>query len=286
VSKSKPFVIDHATDSDLLYDPVIDGERKGRGYDPSYIDAGIKAEMKALPSEIKPIPRSEWDARFEEQEAQKSSLYHLKLHDMADGKPHVSLDQNGQGYCWAYSQVAAIMYARAAAHLPYVRLSPHSVACVIKNFRDEGGWCGLSARFCRGEDPNHRDKAGCVPEDLWPQKSMSRSNNTPENWKVAKRYAITEDYVDVTKNVYDQNMVDEQIATCLFNNIPVIVDYNEWGHSIVAIQWVRLESGVFVPRIDNSWTPGWGDKGTGLINRRWNVDGAVAVRVAGGRSAQ
>ena len=276
---SKYFVIDHATDTDLLFDPVVGGERKGRGYDPSFIDQKLKREMKALPSEIKPIPRSEWDARFEEQEARKSSLEHLKQ-TMNDGKPHLSLDQNGQGYCWAYSQVAGIMYARAGANLPYVRLSPHSVACVIKNFRDEGGWCGLSARFCRGEDPNHPGKSGCVPESLWPQKSMSRGNNTEVAWKEAAKFRITEDYVDVTKNVYDQNMLDEQIATCLFNNIPVILDYDEWGHSIIGIRWVRLESGVFAPLIDNSWTPGWGNNGLGVINKRWTVDGATAIRVA------
>ena len=276
---SKLFVIDHATDNDLLFDPVVDGERKGRGYDPSFIDPEIKREMKALPSEIKPIPRSDWSALIKERKAKRQGLRHLK-ETMNNGKPHLSLDQNGQGYCWAYSQVAAIMYARATANLPYVRLSPHSVACTIKNFRDQGGWCGLSGRFCRGEDPNHPGKSGCVPESLWPQKSMSRSNSTDAAWSEAAKFKITEDYVDVTKNVYDQNMLEEQIFTCLLNNIPVVVDYNEWGHSIVAIDVDEIERDVFVPLIDNSWTPGWGDNGTGFINKRWNVDGAVAVRVA------
>jgi hypothetical protein len=279
--RRKPFVIDHSTDNDLLFDPVVDGERKGRGYDPSFIDAGVKAEMRALPSTIKIIPRSEWDARYEEQEARKSSLTHLKFSDMANGKPHNSLDQNGEGFCWNYSCNAAAMYARAAAHLPYVRFSPHAGACVIKNFRDEGGWCGLSARFAMGKDPKHPDKRGFMPEDRWPQKSMSRSFDTTENWRIAAEYTLTEAYIDLAKGPYDQTMLEEQIATCLFNNIPVIVDYNEWGHSIVAIRWKRVESGVFVPEIDNSWTPGWGDRGTGQINRRWNVDGAVAVLVVG-----
>lgn len=278
--KGKYFVIDHSTSSDLLMDPVVDGERKGRGYDPSFIVKKIKEEMKALPSEIKPIEPSDWDALYDEQEEKKSSLEHLKLTTMNNGKPHLSLDQNGQGYCWAYSQVAGIMYARAGANLPYVRLSPHSVACVIKNFRDEGGWCGLSARFCRGQDPKHPGKSGAVPESLWPQKSMSRTYNTATAWEAAAPFKITEDYVDVTRDVYDQNMLDKQIATCLFNNIPVILDYDEWGHSIIGIRWVRVERGVFAPLIDNSWTPGWGKNGMGVINKRWSVDGAVAIRVA------
>ena len=282
---SKPFVIDHATNNDLLFDPIVDGERKGRGYDPAFIDPAIKAEMRALPSEIKEIPESEWEARCKEQDERKSSLYHLKMTVMANGKPHQSLDQNGQGYCWNYSANAGAMYARAAAHMPYVRFSPHAGACVIKNFRDEGGWCGLSARFAMGKDPNHPTKKGFMPEDRWPQKSMSRSHNTPENWKEAAKYTLTEAYIDLSKSAYDQQMMRRQIATCLLNNIPVIVDYNEWGHSIIAIQWVRLESGVYVPRIDNSWTPGWGENGTGLINQRWDVDGAVGILIVGSEVA-
>lgn len=277
---SKPFIIDHTTDNDKLFDPVVDGERKGRGYDPSFIIPSVKAEMKALPSTIKPIPPSDYQGLWEEQEGKKSSLYHLKRTTMANGKPHPSLDQNGQGYCWAYSYAAGIMYSRASDNLPYVRLSPHSIACTIKNFRDQGGWCGLSARFARGQDPNHPDKSGCVPESHWPQKSMNRAYSTSEAWAEAKKFTTTEDYVDLTKNVYDQNMLKEQIFTCLWNNIPVIIDYNEWGHSVCGIRVRRLESGLFVPDIDNSWTPGWGENGIGSINARWDVDGAVAILVS------
>jgi hypothetical protein len=271
--KKKPFVIDDSTNNDLLFDPVVDGERKGRGYDPSFIDPELKAARKALPSEIKLIDPSEWDAQYEEQEAQKSSLYHLKMTTMADGKPHLSLDQNGEGYCWAYSTGAGMMYARAAMHLPYKRFSPHAVACKIKGFRDEGGWNGLSEDFGR--------KNGYPTEEKWPQKSMSRQYDNAETWAEAANYKITADFADLNVAVYDRNMTNQQIATCLFNNIPVMVDYDEWGHSIVAIQWVRLERGVWVPRIDNSWTPGWGENGTGLINRRWNIDGATAVILVG-----
>jgi hypothetical protein len=269
-----PFIIDDGTpDGDLLA-PVVDGEHKARGYDPSFIDPVIKAEFRAMPSEIQVIPRSEWSARCKEQAEQKSSLYHLKMTTMADGKPHPSLDQNGQGYCWYYSLAASGMYARAAAHLPYVRFSPHAGACKVKNFRDQGGGGGLSAKHAR--------EFGLVPEAFWPQKSMSRSHDTPATWAAAAKYKITEDYVDLTKNVYDQNLTVDQVATCLLLNIPVVLDFNWWGHSVCGIQWCEVEPGSFGPRIDNSWTPNWGEDGTSILRGGKGVpDGAVATRVIG-----
>lgn len=53
--------------------------------------------MFAPPSSIVTIPVSEWDARYDEQEATESSLEHLFLRG---GKPaFVNLDQNGDGDC-------------------------------------------------------------------------------------------------------------------------------------------------------------------------------------------
>lgn len=276
-----PFVVTESTNNDLLFDPVVDGERKGRGYDPSFIDQGIKQEMKALPSSFKIIPRSEWSARCKEQKEQKSSLYHLKMTTMADGKPHQSLDQNGEGYCWEYGHCAIAMYVRAAAHMPYVRFSPHASACVIKKFRDEGGWCGLAHRFSLGKDPAHPTKGGFMPESLWPQKSMNPVYNTQAAWDQALKYIPTEDVYDPLKSVYDQQMREDLIATLLLTNRPVQADYNEWGHSGALISWEEFEPGAFGPRFDNSWTPGWGENGTAVI-KKWDVDGAVALLVLGG----
>jgi hypothetical protein len=271
--RRKKYVIHDTTPPDDLFDPVVAGERKGRGFDPSFIDSGIRGEMKALPSEIKIIPHSEWDARIDEQEEQKSSLEHIRA-TMADGKKHVSLDQNGQGFCWAYSTGQSLIYARGAAHMPYRRFSPHAVACKIKGFRDEGGWCGLSMKFAK--------ETGYPTENEWPQKSMSRQYDNAETWKIAADYKVTEDFVDLTQQVYDQNLTFDQVATCLLNNIPVVVDFNWWSHSVLAIRLIRIERGSFGLRIQNSWSDGWGNDGLGdLQGTRSIPNGAVATRVVG-----
>src|SRR5687768_13016480 len=46
------------------------------------------------------VPRSEWDARWEEKQAKKATLRHMAE---AAGLPHK--DQNGTNYCWGNGPV-------------------------------------------------------------------------------------------------------------------------------------------------------------------------------------
>jgi hypothetical protein len=94
-------------------------------------------------------------------------------------------------------------------------------------------------------------------------------------------HKVTEDWVDLKQPIDSANLTVQQLATCLLLNVPVAVDYDEWGHSICAVRWMRVEAGVYAPKIWNSWTDAWGSMGMGIINRRWTVDSAVALRVAG-----
>ena len=115
------------------------------------------------------IPESEWDARFDEQEATQSSLEHIYLNGPNGGPAFVNLDQNGDGYCWAYSTGHSIMIDRMKRNLPLVRLNPHATAAIIKNGRDEGGWGGLSAKWGR---ENGYAEEGTGPGQ-WPLQSRN-----------------------------------------------------------------------------------------------------------------
>ncbi len=132
-------------------------------------------EMFSPPSDMQLIPESEWDARFDEQEELKSSLEHIYLSGPNGEPAFPTLDQNGHGYCWAYSVGHAIMIDRLRRNLPLVRLNPHSVAAIIKRGRDEGGWCGLSAKFARengyGVEGNGSGQ--------WPLHSRDLRHDTP-----------------------------------------------------------------------------------------------------------
>lgn len=266
--KRLPFIIDESTDNDRLFPPGV-----GRGYDPNQ----VVPCMFAPPSEMPLIPRSEWSDRIKEQEKEQSSLWHLRQR-AANGQQMPTLDQNGQGFCWAYSVTRCVMYDRAKANLPYKRLSAHAVACKVKNFRDEGGWCGLSAQFIRAN--------GVPTTEHWAEKSMSRSNDNAATWQNAKLHRITEDWVDLASAVYDQNLTFDQVISCLLSNIPCALDFNWWSHSVCGIQAVEPERGDFGIKIDNSWTDGWEDQGTGILRGSRAVpDGALAIRVTGGSAA-
>jgi C1A family cysteine protease len=258
VAKKKEFILNDETPAQLVYPPGM-----GRGYDPSQ----VIPFMFAPPAEIPLIPESEFIPRIRDRKK-----YKMGLRDLFDARKIGKVkDQNGQGYCWAYSVTRTAEYVRAIANLEYVPLSAHSVACKVKGFRDEGAWCGLSAQFIRAN--------GIVPESLWPAKSMNRAHDTAANWQEAAKFRILEDFVDLSRAVYDQNLTFNQVVSCLLQNIPCAVDFNWWGHSVCAVDVAERDGEVCLD-IDNSWTESWGTNGTGLLQGSRKIpNGAVATRV-------
>lgn len=211
-----------------------------------------------------------------------------------------SRDQNGKGYCWKHSGTSAQLLVRARDEMPYVDLSAYAGACMIKNFRDEGGWGaqGLQWSMDKG-DPSSQ---------FWPQQSMSRANDNPATWENAALHRFTEGWIDMGSPQYDRTLTFNQVITCLICRIPVIVDFNWWGHSVCAAdpvngtaQWgiTRAESGKLMDlamfnkfwgvdvtggiaiRIWNSWGDSWSDAGMGVLTGSKAIpDGATAPRVA------
>lgn len=261
----KELIIDDNTASDLLFLPKVNGRDFSRGAVPRDL-AVDPPTMFAPPSDIKLIPRSEWSARIDEQEEAKSRISDVLLHYSIP-----STDQNGHGYCWAYSTVGCVQAVRAINNQPRVRLNPHSVAAVIKNGRDEGGWCGLSAKFLR--------EVGVASFDHWKEHSRDIKQYDDDCKADMAKHRITEDWVDLSKDVYDQNLSFDMLATCLLSLIPCATDFNWWGHSVMACDLVEVEPGDFGIRIRNSWTDGWGDKGFSVLRgSKCKPDGALAIR--------
>lgn len=259
-------IIHDSTDNDLLYPSGF-----GRGYVERDYDE-YPEEMYAPPSESELIPESEWDARYEEQEAEESSLEHLYLRG---GKPaFVNLDQGSEGFCWGYSVGHTTLFDRLSSNQPHVRINPHAVCSIIKNGKNEGGWCGLSQELYKS--------MGCPIEGTgpgqWPLHSRDLRYDTPQMREQAKLHCCVEDWVDLTRRVYDRNLTIRQLATYLLSNRPCAVDFNWWGHSVCAIRWVRIERGSWGPLIINSWR-GWGRHGLAQLSGQKGVpNGAVCIR--------
>lgn len=219
------------------------------------------------------IPRSEWSERIKQGERDKSFLSHIRNRGN-NGSPIPSLNQGSFGYCWAHSGTSAVMLLRAAANQPYVPLSAFSVAATIKKGRNEGGWGAQGLDFMT--------EKGIASQALWPQGDASYARyDVPEVWADAAKHRVTEGFWDLQAAQYDRRLTFDQVGTLLLSRIPVIGDFNWWGHSVCLMDLVETSPGQFGVRILNSWGDGWGDNGTSVLTGSKAIpDGATAPRVA------
>lgn len=248
-----------------IYDPDVNVAALhppdvGYGYVPRDYKEHPEA-MFAHPDEMQLVPASEDDARYDEQEETKSSLEHIYLSGPNGTPRFVNLDQNGHGYCWAYSVGTAIMLDRLRRNYPPIRVNPHGPAAILKKGRDEGGWWGLSAEFGR----QYGYPVEGTGPGQWPLHSRDiKKYDTPLLRSEMAKHRITEDWVDLTRKVYDQNLTTRQFATCGFNNQAAPSDFPWWAHSVCQVRWVRIERGSWGPLILNSWK-GWGYYGLAVL---------------------
>jgi hypothetical protein len=206
----------------------------------------------------------EIEAAIIQKNADKSWLDDIRNRGMK-GSPIPSRDQNGKGYCWAHSSVSATLLIRAQNNQPYSDLSAFAVACIIKGYRDEGGWGQESLDFIATR--------GVPSSAYWAQRSMSPQNDKPETWANAKLHRVTE---------WIQPKTARQFATCLCNNIPVVSDFNWWSHSVCSVRlkaWGPNGSNL-TTTIWNSWGDGWSANGMGDLGPGKSLpDDMVAPRV-------
>lgn len=277
------FVIDD-DNFQTVVNPTVDGNKMGSGLIPRNYETHPQGYLgnSAPPFDLDSmplIPREEWPERQQDMIATESQLSNIRATGNNGGYIPAK-DQNGQGYCWFYSGTACVQLLRAVANLPYVALSGHSGAWVIKNGRNQGGWGAQGLDFMI--------ERGIVPEELWPAKSMDgRRYNTEENWEVATQYKVIEGFVDLAPAQYNRDMTFDQVVTCLLSRIPVIGDFNWWGHSVALMDLVKttdsrdlFDVNTWGTKCLNSWTDNWGRRGEGVLKGRKGIpNGGAAPRV-------
>lgn len=220
-------------------------------------------EMRDSPGQMTLIPPSEDDARYDADEEAESSLEHLYLRG---GKPAFEfLDQNGFPDCWCHSVAHAVMVDAMKQGLPVPQLNAVAMATLMN--RTNGGWAGLAMKFARDR--------GCPTTRLWPYQSR-KGKDTAELREDMKQHRALEDWYDLSREVWDQELGSRQIVTCLSNNLPVPSDYNPFGHSMLSMRHVRIERGYWGRLTLNSWK-GFGYFGLCVIVDMW-PDGSCALR--------
>jgi hypothetical protein len=270
-----PLINDETPNDELFNVKAPNGVICGRGYEERDFNVHPH-EMFKSPSEMSLISPSEYDARIDEQEKTKSSLEHIYLGGEG-GKPRFrNLDQTDSNYCWSYSTGHTIMLARLRDNQPLIRLNPRASACIIQGGRNEGGWCGLSAKWAR-ENGYAEEGTG---EGQWPFGSMDRRYDTPALRASMTKYKVTEDWVDMAQPVYGQNLTQQQIATCLLTNQPCALDFAWWSHSVCGLRLIRIEAGSYGWLILNSWYEGWGRYNLAVLQgSKTATMGAICNRV-------
>lgn len=210
------------------------------------------------------IPESEWADRLNEQIKNKAQLSDIRNGGKFGGVMP-STDQNGRGYCWCHSSTSAALICRAKDNQPYADLSAYAVGCIIKNFRDEGGWGEESLKFIADR--------GVPTSQFWPQQGTRREYDNPATWENAALHRFTAEWMAL-----DSGNMKAQLVTCLLLNIPVVTDLNWWSHSICTLDLVSISP--FRTRIWNSWGDSWSENGTGILEgNRAIPDDALAPRV-------
>ena len=222
----------------------------------------------AKPFDLPLIPRSEWRDRLAIQKQTKSQLSDIRERGKY-GTRIPSTDQDGYGYCWAHSSASACLLVRAAQNLPYMELSAFAVACIIKNYQNQGGWGSESLEWIA--------RHGIPSSETWPQQSTNPANDTPEMRIEAARHKVTE-WMDGRPRDIDQ------LVTCLLLNIPVVSDFNWWGHSVCTMDLVEVDParlpGSLQTLILNSWGDGWSENGAGILQGDKAIpDGMIMPRV-------
>lgn len=207
-------------------------------------EAGVKGSF-----DIDLIPPGEYEDRLAQRIKDKAQLSDIRNQGKG-GQRMPSTDQNGRGYCWAHSSTSCALLSRAVANQKYEELSAYAVACVIKNFRDEGGWGEESLKFIA--------ERGIPTSKTWPQQGTDRSYDNAETWKEAAKYKFAPEWMPL-----DSANMKAQLITCLLLGIPVVTDLNWWSHSICSMDLVSLNP--FRTRIWNSWGDSWSEGGTGIL---------------------
>lgn len=206
------------------------------------------------------IPESEWADRLAENRKNKAGLLDIRE---ANYETLRSLDQDGLGLCWAFSSTKAVMYLRAVMNQPYLRLSAWWVAGKVVNWRDQGYWGSASLA--------HIVREGVPAESYCP--SYRSSYDTADCRANAALHKVSE-WWDGSD---DPSTATRQMVSMLLRRVPCVVDLNDMGHSMCAIDIESLSPLRII--YDNSWGEG---ENRGLYigqGARARPDGLVIPRV-------
>lgn len=184
----------------------------------------------AVKDKIPLIPWSDMPDLIREKVAKKTQISDLRATGMPDGSKVPNFHQLNSNFCWCYSAVHGMMLNRVMSGMPFVRFSPHALACKIKGFANVGGWSAHAAEVL--------SERGCPTVAKWPHASFSRQYDNAETWKEAQLYRSVEGFIDLDAPIYDRNLTKQQTLTLMIWGIPCPIDVMSMGHAMCGMDAV------------------------------------------------
>ena len=209
------------------------------------------------------INPSDFQARIEQRESTQTQLSHKMIRAGLPCK-----NQASTNFCFANAPTHAVEILTVLQNQPLVILSAASVACIVTNFSNRGGWADDALGVIR--------ERGVMPESVWPVNQISRRLDTDTNWKKAEPFKV-----DKWCTLQPKNM--NQLASMLLQDIPVPVAFNWWGHEVTAYDAIWL-NGRLAIRCRNSWGMEYGDKGFFVLqgSKMYFDDGIAPLSITAG----
>lgn len=181
--------------------------------------------------------------RIEELERTKTDLVSL-LQYAWTAKKFICLNQNPTNYCWCYAVIHAIMIDRLLAGEPFKRLSPFSVAWIVKGGSNSGGWGGEANEQCV--------KEGVADEEFWPMEKPGMSDRSAANMNAirnGKQYLASSRANAALHKVTEfwelrpSNAIEKLSVLCI--PLPVASGYNRIGHERCSVKATIQSNGSF-----------------------------------------
>lgn len=203
------------------------------------------------------IPWEEMPDRIADQERTQSSLYHIWL-DSKIG----SLNQCQLSFCWSFSGVAALMLEREKEGMPYLHLSPSSVACPVTNFVNKGWY--IEDCLKRMVD------FGVSTTEFVPETTTNRNDFKP-GWIESASMNKVELWQDIGNNAQAQ-------LSKLIAKDPLAVALNWWQHAILMMRAIDAHPNLpannplrYRRGCLNSWSKSYG------VNGYFELDGQKGI---------
>lgn len=157
------------------------------------------------------IPESQWKDRIKEMTAAGAFIGQRFKFD-----PKLNY-QNGFGYCWAYSLAQAVMGKRGQQGLPFVQLSPESLAEDV-GYRNAGNMLDSALAYAA--------KNGIATRDFVPQFKIN-PKDWKEGWKEDRKNYIPLEWFDLGgKDVWAETV------TALLSGDGCFIGLDWWRHAV------------------------------------------------------